>query len=223
MQKIIENLTKQQDIVRANIASFYEQRADYLRAKAKETLESMPPYEEDPVQLAKREVDLEAIIEGMKLRAVKSENYEFRIPDKKGDITSKPDEDIEMGGMDTNSRPTTARQVCQALARELRSLVDDSVKQLKLYDTYCAQTLGTYQEALDRRIAREARPTPIRATSGLGPAKGILHNKNESSPIDQNAIRRMSTGMPVAGMSPQKSIRNYEDMESMARRDSGSK
>jgi len=224
LQKIIENLNKQQDIVRANIATLYKQRADDLRSKAKEALESMPPYEEDPVQLAKREADLEAIIQGMKLRAVKGENYEFRISDKRSDNTNKPDGDVEMGGMDTNNRPTTAKQIRQALARELRDIVDESVKQLKLYDTHCAQTLRPYQDALDRRIARgEARPTPIRTASGPGPVRGILNNRNESSPIDQNAIRRMSKDMPIAGISPQKPVRNYGDMESMTRRGSGSK
>ncbi len=57
--------------------------------------------------------------------------------------------------------------------------------------------------------------------------RGILNNRNESSPIDQNAIRRMSKGMPIAEISPQEPVqepvRNYGNMESMTRRGSGSK
>ena len=148
------------------------------------------------------------------------------------------DGDIEMGGMreDLNgngrangSRRLTETEIREKLSKALKDLVDEGVKQLEEYDTHTKRVRKQYEEALEREKLRTGSLSAL-TTSGPGMgasmgtssgsgSRGILSNAFIQSPVDEEQIRRTSTGMPVICQA-RPPVGAYETFEQLARRGS---
>lgn len=174
----------------------------------------------------------------------KAENYELKSSSM--DSFSRTNEDVETLGTGANVRRTRHR-IRVSLSNKLRDLVEAGVLILEAYDTDAASSAKMYKQALERRkerfgsISSAAGAVPSPADAGAGGStsaggfgsgringggggfgSGILRNGQEQSPLDLVAIRRMSTGMPVA-RSPVQPVRTFESVEDVVRRGSTSK
>jgi hypothetical protein len=127
--------------------------------------------------------------------------------------------DTEMGGMATAPR-RTATIIREELARNLRELVDMSVKELEANDVYAKGVLMHYKQNYERKTGKPApTPTPTPALP-----KSILRNSgagsSEHSPISPIDPRRMSAGHIFANAGAGHATRNLESIGEIARRGS---
>ena len=156
-------------------------------------------------------------------KEAKSEDFEVKPGELlsyngNGVVSSEPaNGDVAMGGTGPEPRPRTARVVWEGLSRELQEVVDRAASEMEGYDKHAQQTKDFYRQALERRIGRPV-PAPVATTSN----GGILRNRNEESPIDRDAFRKMSA-TSVAGAPTAQPTRAYEKMDEIARRGSTSK
>jgi hypothetical protein len=203
---------------------------DTLKAKAKEELAALEgDYEDDygdPEERKRLKTEVDAMFARTKVLAkkdAKSEDFEIKpgaFKPNDGNRTANPapiDGDVEMGGTASVSKPRTARMVWEGLSKDLQQVVDKAATEMEGYERHAQDVVNHYKQALERRTGKKI-PTPV--ATGIG---GILRNRNEESPIDMHAIRRMSTGMPIVGVQPVQATRTYEKMDDIARRGSTSK
>ena len=227
---ILQNLPEQQALVRGNMMAMVEQRVESLRARAREELAAMEDdYEDDPGDPEERKrvrSELDAMFQRTKMpltKDAKSEDFEvkpgeFMSYNGNGVVHSVPaNGDVAMGGTETDPKPRTARMVWEGLSRELQEVVDRAASEMEAYDKHAHDTTEWYRQALERRTGRHV-PAPV-ATGVTG---GILRNRNEESPIDRDAFRRMSA-TAVSGAPAVQPTRAYEKMDEIARRGSTSK
>jgi len=227
LQKILQNLPEQQAVVRGNMMFMAEQRVEYLRTGAREELAKMGDYEDDLGDAEERKrirSELDAMFQRAKAPAnkdAKSEDFEvrpgeFKPPCNSNGIANHPPSngDVPMGGFETDPKPRTARMVWEGLSRDLQEVVDRAASEMEAYDRHAQETIFPYKQALERRNASRYIPPPI----ATGVNSGILRNRNEESPVDMNAIRRMSTGMPIVGLPAAPPTRSYEKMDEIVRR-----
>jgi hypothetical protein len=217
-------------MVRGNMMSMVEQRVKILKAKATEELAALEgDYEDDSGDHEERKrvrAEVNAMFMKAKVPAKKDakiEDFEvkpgtFKPSNGNGIANPAPaDEDVAMGGTDTTiPKPRTARMVWEGLSKDLQQIVSKAVSEMEGYDRHAQDVINYYRQALERKTGKKV-PTP-------GAAGGsILKNRNEESPIDMHAIKRMSTGMPIVGLQPTQTTRIYEKMDDIARRGSISK
>ncbi len=225
LQKIVQKLPEQQAGVRGNMVCMAEQRVMDLKARAKQELDEMEgDYEDDsgdPEERKRVRSELDAMFERMKKPVkdgAKSEDFEVKPGDFKFHRSNggiNPYRDVAMGGAETYSKLRTARMVWEGLSRELMEVVDRAAWEIDAYNRHAQNTLSLYEQALERRGVRRA-PAPM----ATGVSGGILRNRHEESPINMTAIRRMSTGIPLAGVAPAPPTRSYEKFDEIARRGS---
>lgn len=215
--------------MRGNMMSMVEQQVTALKANARKELDELDgDYEDDsgdPEERRRVRSEIDAIFRGATAPAktdVRAEDLEiypgdFKVFDRNGNATrAAADGDVDMTG--TDSKPRTARMVWEALGKDILDLVDKASSEIVAYDRHAQNTINLYKQALERRTGKQI-PPPI-ATGING---GILRNRTEESPIDMNAFRRMSTGMPIVGLPSAQPGRAYEKMDEIARRGSNSK
>jgi hypothetical protein len=208
-----------------------EQRVENLRARAREELAEIEgDYEDDlgdPEERKRVRVEVDAMFQRTRMPAngARSEDFEVKGGDFKpysGNRIANPipanSGDVTMSETGADAKPRTARIVWEGLSRDLLEVVDRAASEIVAYDRHAHQTNDVYRQSLERRTGRQV-PTPV----AIGVSGGILRNRNESSPIDVNAIRRMSTGMPIVGIPPAQPTRSYEKMDEIVRRGSTSK
>ncbi|KAE9372033.1 hypothetical protein N431DRAFT_374856 [Stipitochalara longipes BDJ] len=231
LQKILQNLPEQQALVRGNMMVMVEQRVESLKAKAREELDEIEgDYEDDsgdPEERKRVRTELDAMFDRTRMlpkKDAKSEDFEvkpggFAPYNGNGLFYPAPTNgDVAMGGTETDPKSRTARMVWEGLSRDLQEVVDRAASEMEGYDRHAQETMVPYKQALERRTGRHI-PAPV----ATGIAGSILRNRNEESPIDRDAIRRMSTGMPVVGVPAAPPTRAYEKMDHIARRGSTSK
>lgn len=232
LQKIFQNLPEQQAVVRGNMMFMVEQRVENLRARAREELAEIEgDYEDDlgdPEERKRVRSEIDAMFQRTRMPAkegAKSEDFEVKPRDFKpysGNGIANPmpadSGDVAMSGTGADAKPRTARMVWEGLSRDLLEVVDRAASEMVAYDRHAYQTNDVYRQSLERRTGRQV-PTPVAA----GVSGGILRNRNEPSPINVNAIRRMSTGMPIVGVPPAQPTRSYEKMDEIVKRGSTSK
>ena len=226
LQKILQHLPEEQAMVRGNMMFMVKQRVEALKANARKELDELEgDYEDDsgdPKERQRARSEVDAMFQRTKIPAkkdAKSEDFEVKPGDFKPHhsngiaIPAPADGDVVMGGTEADPKPRTARMVWEGLSRDLLEVVDRAASEMEAYDRHAQETINPYRQALERRTGRHI-PTPV-ATSVSG---GILRNRNEGSPIDMNAIRRMSTGMPIVGLPAAAPNRSHEKMDEIARR-----
>ena len=147
---------------------------------------------------------------------IKAGNLEFR------DAVSAPgtsNGDVWMSDIG----PILSSDIRQELSLQLRDLVDLGVAELEAYDNHAAESTNMYKQALKRREERRGSTSTSNSQSEIATSVvGILRNGHEQTPVDMNAMRRMSTGMPVVG-APVPPVRTTKNMKDNARRNSTSK
>ena len=232
LQLILQNVSDQQATVRGNMMSMVEQRVESLRANARRELDELESdYEDDsgdPEERRQLRAEIKVTFQKAKIPAskdAKSEDFEANPGELKpyngNGIANRvaTDGDVDMAGTE-DAKPRTAKVVWEGLSKDILDLVDKASEEIVLYDRHAQTAINVYKQALERRNGGRQVPAPI-ATGNGG---GILRNRNEESPIDLNAIRRMSTGMPVVGVvPPSQPSRAYEKMDEIARRGSNGK
>jgi hypothetical protein len=178
----------------------------------------------DPEERQRVRTEVDAMFARAKIPAkkdAKSEDFEvkpgaFEPSSGNGTANSAPaDGDVAMGGTDIIPKPKTARKVWERLTKDLQLVVNRATTEMEAYDRHSQKAINHYKQALERRTGRSI---PATAVPGVG--GGILRNRNEESPIDMNAIRRMSTGMPIVGFQVAQTTRTYEKLDDISRRDS---
>lgn len=229
--RVISNVTEQQKMVRGNMLSMIEEQAKTLRLKAREQISTIY----DSLQDNEREREERRQIRGQ-VRAMfgtariskkdaKLEDFEIKpgqllgiMPQKTTTPQPGTDSDVEMGGMNSNinQEPRTTQAVREKLSRDLQRLVDQGTSELEAYDRHCLVVLQLYKEALERRTGKKE---PIAVSTAM---VGILKNRNVSSPVDLQSIRRSSTGQPFA-VQPAPATRTFETIDGIARRGSTDK
>jgi hypothetical protein len=231
--KIIENLPAQQDAVKRNMLALVQQHADNLVARAREELDALEgasdgamEFEDGEDQAKKESMKNEISSMMARLKApmkgdAKSKDYELKpgAPELQTPTTRKNSGgDTEMGG--TSAAPRRTATVIRAeLAKNLRELVDSSVKDLEANDVHAKGVLAHYKQNYERKTGKPA-PTPAPAAP-----KGILKNSgagsSEHSPISPNDPRRMSAGHFFANAGVGQPVaRNLESIGDIARRGS---
>ena len=227
----------QHEAVRRNMLGLVEKRAETLAKKAREEIAALNagPAEEDFVgesRDAETKKEIEAMLKRIRVPAkkdaqvreyeVKPGNFEF-----KAISAGDGDEDgVQMSGMEESlfvpeRNVRTAAMITKELSWELRNLVDRAVAEMEAYDRHAEGVSLHYKQALERRTVRTGAPWNVVPGVGNG-GGGILKNRNEESPVDREAIRRMSTGMPFTGLGVQgaQAVRTFENIEGVARRGS---
>lgn len=208
-----------------------EQRVETLKTKAKEEIATLEgDYEDDSGDHEERKrikMEVNAVFQKARIPAkkdAKSEDFEvkpgaFKPSNSNGTANTAPtDGDVKMGGIDTPPNQRTARMVWEGLSKDLQQVVHKSATEMEAYDRHAQAVINHYKQALERRTGKKVPTTVAAGTGG-----GILRNRNEESPIDMHAIRRMSTGMPIVGFQPVQATRTYEKLDDIARRGSNSK
>jgi hypothetical protein len=208
LQNILQNLAEQQAMVRGNMICMVEQRGRALKANAKKELDEMEgDYGDDsgdPEERRRLRSEIDAMFQRIKIpsrKDAKSEDFEVKPGHFKpfhGNEIANPAQangDVAMGGTEVNPKPRTARMVLESLSRDLLEIVDRAAAEMEGYDKHAEETINPYRQALDRRIGKHVPTTVAASISG-----GILKNRNEQSPIDMSAVRRVSTGMPIVGL-----------------------
>jgi hypothetical protein len=226
LQKILQHLPEEQAMVRGNMMYMVKQRVEASKANARKELDELEgDYEDDsgdPKERQRVRSEIDAMFQRTKIPAkkdAKSEDFEVKPGDFKphhsnGIATPAPaDGDVVMGGTEADPKPRTARMVWEGLSRDLQEVVDRAASEMEAYDRHAQETINPYRQALERRTGRHI-PTPV--ATGVG--GGILRNRNEGSPIDMNAIRRMSTGMPIVGLPAAAPDRSHEKMDEITRK-----
>jgi hypothetical protein len=210
--------------------SMVEQRVENLRTRAREELAGMEgDYEDDsgdPEERKRVRMELDAMFQRTKMppkKDAKSEDFEVKPGESPyrgiGAVYPAPaDGDVAMGGTGIYQKEGTARMVWEGLSRDLQDVVDRAASEMEAYDRHAQDTMVPYRQAFERRTGRQV-PAPV----AIGISGGILRNRNEESPIDRDAFRRMSTSMPVVGLPAAPSTRSYEKMDDISRRGSSSK
>ncbi len=205
-----------------------QQRIETLRANARAELAALEDdYEDDsgdPEERQRVRLEVDAMFARAKIPAkenAKNEDFEvkpgfFKPSNGNGTASLAPtDRDVMMGGLDSNPKPRTARKVWESLSKDLQLVVDRAATEIEAYDRHAQAVINHYRQALERRTGRSVSATSIPGTGG-----GILRNRTEESPVDMNAIRRMSTGMPIVGLQTVQTTRTYEKFDDIARRGS---
>lgn len=196
LRKIIENVKSQQNVVKSNIMSIFEQQADALsdtaRRKADRIADDSGLCGDDPLEHVKQEKAVADMVQRMR---GSSKLYEERVraeEKQKSRRKSLPEfgldaSEVEMSGINTTlpSNPNTARKVYQDLSKDLRALVDTGTSQLENYDTHSKQVVSFYQSALDRR-GSNASLTSLTTHGRTGSVASIDLNPS-------NSTRRTST------------------------------
>ena len=198
-----------------------QQRAENLVLKAREDLASLGAGDGDrDDEDAERETEPErsaiaAVTDRIRKPArkdAKLEDFEFQSTSGIANpMEIREDGDVLMAGTSTDPNLTspprrTARAIRKDLSSALKEVVDCGVKEMEAYDNHAQEVVAFYRQALERRMER----------GGGGTGGGILRNGNEGL-IDPKAIRRMSNGMPVTGVSMVQATRSYENMEELVR------
>lgn len=196
-----------------------EQQAKNLVARAQAELDSLREagVEEEWEAPQVRRQEMQEMMRRVRAKVregAKGEEYEF----KKGDFDKQEEAggnaDVAMGGMGDVPGRRNAARIRYEIGRDLRELVEKGVREMEVYDVHTAETMKVYKEALER-VKRSGK-----FTSGTMPRTGILKNRNEEIMVD-NQGRRMSTGIPIAGLPLQgQPIRTFENHEGFARRSS---
>jgi hypothetical protein len=123
--------------------------------------------------------------------------------------------DTEMGGMSAAPRRTAA-VIREELARNLRELVESSVKELEANDVHAKGVLMHYKQNYERKTGRPA-PTPTLPKSILRNSGAGSSEHSPTSPIDS---RRMSAGHNFANAGAGHVTRNMGSIGEIARRGS---
>ncbi len=208
-----------------------EHRIETLKANATEQLAALvDDYDddlEDPEERQRVRFEVEAMYARAKIPAkkdAKSEDFEVIPGTFNSSIGSRAgnpapvDGDVAIGGIDTYPKPQTAKKVWEGLGRDLQLVVDRAATEMEAYDRHAQEVINHYRQALERRTARTGKSVSATVTPGIG--RGILKNRREESPIDMNATRRLSTGMPIVGLQAAQLTRTYEKMDDIVRRSS---
>ncbi|RDL38212.1 uncharacterized protein BP5553_02552 [Venustampulla echinocandica] len=213
LQKIIENLQAQQDVVRKNMLFLIQQRADNLASKAREELEVLerckgdeisPLHGEDKEVNERQNKEIDNMFRRLKVlakRDAKSEDYEAKPdtfnPNKQHPAIHPPagDGNVEMGGMDNAPKPRTAKAVRDELSRNMRELVDRGTQELEGYDRHAQGILNHYRQSLERRTGRPAPPL-TGPTGATVPPRGILKNAGDGGSVSRN--ERKASGIKFA-------------------------
>ncbi len=187
LEKIIEHVTAQQEIVRGNKVGLAQKQAEDLVSQAREEL-FLTEYDnevEDELARKQKREEADALVESLKIPAkkgAKRQDFEARLLREDSanyTIQVETHDDVEMGGMgtDTVSMPKD-RPPCiirRDLNTSLQSLINSSTYQLETYDTHAAATLAQYKRALSRRTSR----------SGPGPGPSFP----QKSPIKSSTVK----------------------------------
>jgi hypothetical protein len=136
------------------------------------------------------------------------------------------------------------KRIMDQLTGDIRYLIERGVQEMKAYDVHAKASRRSYEETLEGLKGTSVAAT--KATKGFnhfdvasptyvasplstispGSAQGGIGkaNSHEQSPIDPEAVRRLSTGMPVVGgVPPSSTTRTYEKLEDLLRRGSNSR
>jgi hypothetical protein len=198
LQKTIENLKRQQDVVRQNMIFLTKQRVEYVQARAQDAIRQL----EDiltPENLEKMEAEEMARIE--KLRKAHKRNLMARLSAplkhdaKPEDLlintrqlnSNEPSADtscVDDGLNDTDMIGTTSTRRTPSIIREeagqeLQDVIALTTRELDGYDIHCQHVLSRYQAALERRTS-----TSGETLATMPPPKSALRTASgESSPV----------------------------------------
>jgi len=214
--------------------SLVQQQAGRLVARAREELDALEKGSEDTLVFEEEETPEEKVKKDLVSKEVQNMVQRLKAPVKKNakseDYELKPgspifkapaapqDTDVEMGGMNNESpKSRTATVIREELGRNLRELVDKSVREMEAYDTHALGVSNHYKQALERRTGKAAPPP----SAPTGP-KSILKNtgSSDSTPVSPLDNRRMSAGQIFAQATAGQPVRTYESIGDVARRGS---
>lgn len=227
----------QHEAVRRNMLGLVEKRAESLARKAREELAALRGEginEEvglDRAQDEEVKKSIEEMIQRLRVPVRKdAEAGEYEVQAGNMELRNAPStrggDDMHKSGTDSPVVPEpkarTATAIRAELSWELRNLVDRAVSEMEAYEAHATSVSSHYKQAMERRTTRFGGTMGSGLGSGngsVGNGGGILKNRNEESPVDREAIRRMSTGMPFTGPAVMGSVpRTFENIEGVARR-----
>lgn len=222
LRRILDNLDKQHDAVRRNMAALALMEKERILEELKDRLkeEQLEGVESEWVRVGEEEED--EILRRMKMTrddvagpgVYDEENWKLAWAG--AGSGSGGMEDVQMGGMSTpRARATQLREEANL---KLRELVVNTEEEIKAYNAHAESTCEFYRKALQRGADREGfggetsdaeRNGTTQAATGGG---GILVNKGDEIRVDREALAVMDVDVE------QKSTGNIVDASKDPRR-----
>lgn len=134
--------------------------------------------------------------------------------------------------------PRTAKIIQEEIGLKIRNMIEKSVAEIDEYEARAKATVDVYRGLLEKERLRMRNPgygnvagerrvsfpsanaSPATGIGGGGggvPVKGILSNAHVQSPVDHDALRRMSVDENEGGISPAEKARRDQAREREAR------
>jgi hypothetical protein len=206
-QKTIENLKRQQDVVRQNMVFLTKQRAEYVQVRARDEIRRLEELS-TPKEFEREEAEERARTE--KLRNVHKRSLMARLsaplkPDAKPEdllidlrLLNSIDPDtatsgVEDGLNDTELSGTTFTKRTPSIIREeagkeLQEIITLTTCELEGYDIHCKHVLSRYQAVLESQMS-----TNSEVSGTMAPPRSVLRTASGNTP--PNVGRRGSAGL----------------------------
>ncbi|POS83211.1 hypothetical protein EPUL_005497, partial [Erysiphe pulchra] len=212
LEKILENLPQQQDVVRRKMVEAILDQIEELKRKAQNEFKQSKFHQDKYLAKEEKERERQERLEKLEkleieemLRRIKAPHkpgyvYELR-PDTCFNETYRPLPQKPRQGNDVEMNTyRSKRQIKDQLDQDMQTLVRCGIKELEKYDRHCCQVLRTYQSSLARRttglnanfMGSKSSPTTNSMASqatnlSSAPRIGVSHD-----------VGRLSNGMPVS-------------------------
>ncbi|TQS38071.1 hypothetical protein Golomagni_01428 [Golovinomyces magnicellulatus] len=236
LEKILEFLPKQQNIVRGQMINIILQHIEEVKTIARKKMEQLEnladiDFKKEEKEREKLErLEMEEMFRRIKHPARQGKAYEIqsnaRFLDNFWRLPPKPrkdaDGDIVMEG--TCTSPPTARDIRDQLAEDLQSLVKCGLEKLEEYDEHCRSVMQPYETSMARRKAGAEVNNAISASKDM-----VSANSDLASAPDANTggavvarsgvgtdVARLSNGMPVS--MERLPVRKIESLGKLTRR-----